>query len=189
MSDEPKESPPVGNPFATMSEEVLQKHLDYLNETAQAKPLIMTKLQESYGKPIVSDHLQKQLDTITKFAEGINSAVTSPTEETKVPSPAALTENEQRIAKIGLESVVDKVKSIDEKIPLQGILDSALSEMDKIEVVKLMIPVAQYHKDSMDTLKSELPSSGDDATITKFAEAPKEGNYDGMVERLKKYKI
>ena len=177
---ETKDSPPTDNPFATMSVENLNKHLEYLDEVSKSNPELLSRLQRNYSAKVeeITPAQKKQLETYEKFMEAaqVKPVETDPSTDVK------------KIAAIGLDTMVDKIRGIDENFPVGDLLKSGLSDFDKIEALKAAATMAQYHQESIETLKKGIPEQA--ATSSEKFSAPADVQTNTtLIGRLKAYKV
>ncbi len=163
------------NPFSTMSDEKIREHMIKLAQTIKDKNVVLDIYSVfNLERPVAGE--QKQLVETEKFMSAIQKAM-NPTK-----AKGGLTENETRIAQIGLDSVMSQIKSLDNDVPTASITKSG-DIMMQIDTAKAVYPIIQYYVQAIASLRSKIPEQTTDQE--NFSAPPAStSKYDGLLAEL-----
>lgn len=161
------------NPYIEMEASVLEKHISQIKGVMETNK--MSTLQ-FFGEAI-SEENQAKVDehaSLTKQVSDLEAANNAKT----------LSENETKLSKLTMDSVVSEITSIDANFPIKGILESPLDNFQKIDMLNVAKEQATYTQSSIDAVKSAVGTG--DKKLQGFGNAPEgaDGDADAIVAKL-----
>ena len=152
------------NPYLSMDDKQLTEHLTLLNGVVKdSKTIDVPTLLGIEVKP--DKTITDRLDKFGTLLGEIQTKVMSPGTADAVPDPnvdkptVTISDNEKTLAKQMLATTTSAVKAKDEKIPLESITSSSLSDLDKISTLQALTPIIDYYNTTITALKTQIPDA------------------------------
>ena len=152
------------NPYISMDDKQLTEHLTLLNGVVKdSKTIDVPTLLGIEVKP--DKTITDRLDKFGTLLGEIQTKVMSPGTADAVPDPnvdkptVTISDNEKTLAKQMLATTTSAVKAKDEKIPLESITSSSLSDLDKISTLQALTPIIDYYNTTITALKTQIPDA------------------------------
>lgn len=165
------------NPYLEMDAKVFEEHMSQVKEALESKKL---STYQFFGESLSEDTENKVKEHASLVEENKTLKEAAETSKTDKMSPET-----KKLASLTIDSTVNEIKAIDSDFPVESILNnSSLNEFQTIDVLKGVKQMAEYSKNSVESLRKEI---GNKQPGTQGYGAPNDsGDADKIVEQLLK---
>lgn len=163
------------NPYLTMPADTFKTHISQIVEAMETQK--MTTLQ-AFGETLSEDTVNKVAEhaTLTSQVKTLEDAAA--TAVAKELSPGTL-----KLAKMSTDRVISDIRAVDENYPITKIIDSSLTEFEKIDMLDGALQGAKYTQKAVDAIKEEL-GAGSTTMKQGFSSPNEASDADSIAEKL-----